>query len=177
MNATDLILLLILGVAGFRGFQRGFIVSLLSIVAFWVGIVLAFMFLDWGVRFLDDLIDGFTGILPYLAFILIFAGVAIGVNLVGKILKKTLDLTLLGNFDNFAGSVLAVLTWGFGISILIWLTHSVGLEIPTNWTAGSVLYSKIEPIAPMVIDVFSEYLPFIEHLFKSIADRLSPAVP
>lgn len=177
MNATDFVLLLILGVAGFRGYQRGFIVSLLSIVAFWVAIVLAFMFLDWGVQFLEDMIDGFTGLLPYLAFVLIFTVVAIGINIVGKVLKKTLDLTLLGNFDNFAGSILAILTWGFGISILIWLTNKVGMEVPDDWTSGSILYQKIEPLAPVVIEVFSEYLPFIKHLFKSIADRLSPGVP
>ena len=177
MNVTDIILLLILGVAGFRGYQRGFIVSLLSILAFWVAIVLAFMFLDWGVQFLDDMIDGFTGVLPYLAFILIFAGVALGINMVGKILKKTLDLTILGNFDSLAGSILAVLTWGFGISILIWLTNKVGIEVPDTWTGNSIIYQKIEPVAPVVIDAFSEYLPFIKHLFRSIADRLSPAVP
>jgi membrane protein required for colicin V production len=177
VNATDFVLLLILGVAGFRGYQRGFVVSLLSIVAFWVALVLAFMFLDWGVQFLDQLIDGFTGILPYLAFILIFASVAVGINILGKVLKKTLDLTLLGKFDNLAGGILAVLTWAFGISVVVWLSHNVGMEVPDGWAKGSIIYQKIEPVAPAVIDVFSEYMPFIKHLFKSIADRLSPAVP
>lgn len=177
MNATDFILLLILGVAGFRGYQRGFVVSMLSIVAFWVALVLAFMFLDWGVQFLDEKIDGFTGILPYLAFILIFVGVAVGINIVGKVLKKTLDLTLLGKFDNLAGSILAVLTWAFGISIVVWLSNNVGMAVPDDWAEGSIIYQKIEPVAPAVIEVFSEYLPFIKHLFQSIADRLSPAVP
>lgn len=177
MNTTDFILLLILGVAGFQGYRRGFIVSLLSILAFWIGIVLAFMFLDWGVQFLDEQIEGFTGMLPYLAFILIFAGVAIGINIVGKILKQTIDLTLLGKFDNVVGGIVGVLTWGFAISILIWLTSKVGLEVPVTWKEGSLVYSKVEPMAPIVIEVLSEYLPFLKRLFESISNRLSPAIP
>ena len=67
MNVTDIILLLILGIAGYRGYQRGFMVSLLSIIAFLIAIILAFFFLDWGVQMLDDLVEGFNGVLPYLA--------------------------------------------------------------------------------------------------------------
>ncbi len=177
MNVTDVVLLLALGAAGFRGYQRGFIVSLLSIVAFWVAIVMAFMFLDWGVQFLDDMVEGFTGLLPYMAFVLIFVVVAIAINVAGKLLKTTIDLTLLGKFDSFAGSILAILTWAFGISLLMWLTGKFGYEVPLDWSEGSLLYSKIQSMAPAVIDVFSEYLPFLEYLFESIAERLSPDNP
>ena len=177
MGITDIILLLVLGFAGFRGYQRGFIVSLLSLLAFWVAIVLAFMFLDWGVQFLDETIDGFSGLLPYMAFVLIFTVVAISISLVAKIVKKSIDLTPLGIFDNFAGSILGVLTWAFGISILIWLTGEFGVELPGNVGEDSILFSKIEPLAPMVIDAFAEYVPFLKHLFESIGERLSPDIP
>ena len=177
MSIADIILLLVLGFAGFRGYQRGFIVSLLSLLAFWVGIILAFMFLDWGVQILDGMIQGLTGVLPYLAFLLIFAAVGIGIGLIAKVLKKSIDLTPLGIFDNFAGSIMGILTWAFGISILIWLTGKFGLELPAHLSDNSMLYSKIEPLAPMVIDAVAEYVPFLKHLFESIAERLSPDVP
>ncbi len=177
MNATDIILLLILGFAGYRGYQRGFMVSLLSIVAFLVATVLAFYFLDWGVHMLDDLVEGFSGVLPYLAFVLIFIGVAIAINVIGKAFKTAIDLTLLGSFDSIAGGMLGVLKWAFGLSLLIWLSNQVGIEVPPGLQEGSLLYSKIEPVAPMVIDGISEYLPFLKSLFQSIAERIRPAIP
>jgi membrane protein required for colicin V production len=174
MSTVDIVLFVLLGIAGFRGFQRGFIVSLLSLLAFWIGIVLAFMFLDWGVQILDDMIEGFSGVLPYLAFLLIFAAVGIGIGIVAKVVKKSIDLTPLGIFDNFAGGLLAILTWVFGISLLIWLTGKFGVELPSHVQDNSILFNKIETVAPAVIDMFAEYLPFLKHLFESIAGSLSP---
>lgn len=177
MSTADIVLLLVLGFAGFRGYQSGFIVSLLSLLGFWVGIILAFMFLDWGVQILDGMIEGFTGLLPYIAFILIFAAVGIGVDIIAKVVKKSIDLTPLGIFDNFAGSILGILTWAFGISILIWLTDKFGIEWPGHFRDNSMLFSKIEALAPVVFDLFAEYVPFLKHLFDSIAERLSPDIP
>ena len=177
MNVTDIILLLILGFAGYRGYQRGFMVSLLSIIAFLIAIILAFFFLDWGVQMLDDLVEGFNGVLPYLAFVLIFIGVAIGINIIGKMFKKAIDLTLLGSFDSVAGGVVGILKWVFGLSLLIWLSQNVGIEIPLDMQKGSLIYSKIEPVAPFVVDSFSEYLPFLKSLFQSIAEHMRPVIP
>ncbi len=177
MSTIDIVLLLVLVFAGYKGYQRGFIVSLLSFLAFWVGIILGFTFLDWGVQILDDVIDGLSGVLPFLAFILIFAAVGIGIGIIAKVVKKSIDLTPLGIFDNFAGSLLVVLTWAFGISILMWLTDKFGIELPLHVRENSVLYSRIESLAPALFDLFAEYVPFLKHLFESIAGRLSPEIP
>lgn len=151
--------------------------SLLSIVAFFVAVILAFMFMDWGVTILDDYLEGFNGFLPYLAFALIFITAGASISLLGKALKKVLDLTLLGSFDNIAGAILGVTLWVFAISVFIWLTDRVGFELPNSWTQDSVLYEKIRWVAPMMIDGLSEYIPMIKDLFDSITDRLQPAIP
>lgn len=177
MNVTDVILLFLLGFAGYRWYHRGFLVSLLSILAFLIAIVIAFMFMDWGVNILDGMLDGLNGFLPYLAFILIFIATAIGISFAGKALKRLLDLTLLGSIDNLVGAILGVSLWIFGLSLLIWLTDSVGVEIPDSWTNDSVLYGKIAKIAPAIIEGTSSYIPMIKDLFESITERLQPALP
>ena len=152
-------------------------VSLLSIIAFIGAIILAFMFLDWGIRTLDNMIEGFNGVLPYLAFVMIFVGVAVAINLIGKMLKKAIDLTLFGSFDSIVGGIVGVLKWVFAISLLIWLSRNVGIEVPPDMQSDSLLYSRLEPVAPFIIDTFSEYLPFLKSLFQSIADHVRPANP
>ena len=176
MNIVDIILLVILGIAAYHGYQRGLFVSLVSIFAFFVGIILAFTFMDWGVEFLSNYIDGFIGFMPFLAFLIIFGVVAVLINIGGGMVKKAMDFTLLGNFDKIAGAFLGLAKWVIGVSLLIWLVQTVGIEIPHNWQESSQLYQKIEPVAPWIIDGFSEYWPFIKDLFESIKDRLQPSL-
>lgn len=176
MNVIDIVLLVILGLAAYKGYQRGLFVSLISIVAFFLSIILAFVLLDWGVDLLGSYIEGFKGFLPYLAFIMIFGAVALLINIGAGIVKKTMDLTLLGSVDNIAGALLGIVKWVFGASLLIWLTHAVGVEIPGDMQENSLVYDKIEPVAPWLIDSFSEYWPFIKSLFESIKERLQPSI-
>ena len=176
MNIVDIILLVILGVAAYNGYNRGLFVSLVSIFAFFVAIILAFMFMDWGVEVLSNYIDGFTGFMPFLAFLIIFGLAAVLINIGGSMVKKAMDLTLLGSFDKIAGALLGIVKWVVGASLLIWLIQTVGLEIPNNWQESSSLYQKIEPVAPWIIDRFSEYWPFIKDLFESIKERLQPTL-
>lgn len=176
VNIVDLIILVILGFAAYKGYQKGLFISLLSVVAFILSIVLAFVLLDWGVDLLGNYIEGFKGLLPYLAFIVLFGVVALLINLAGTLAKKALDLTLLGSLDNLAGAALGVIKWIFGVSLLIWLTHTVGIELPGEMHESSWLYSRVEPVAPWVIDSFSEYWPFIKSLFESIKERLQPPI-
>lgn len=176
MNIVDIVILLILGIAAYKGYQRGLFVSILSVIAFLVSLGMAFILLDWGVELLGDYIEGLKGLLPYLAFVMIFGVVAVLINLGGNMVKKAMDLTLLGSFDNIGGALLGVLKWIFGASLFIWLTQSVGIEIPNNMQEQSWLFNKIQPVAPWVIDSFSEYWPFMESLFQSIKERLQPAI-
>ncbi len=177
MNVTDTILVLILAFAGYQGYRRGFIVSLLSIVSFLAATILAFFLLGWGVQMFEEVVDGFNGFLPYIAFILIFLGVSIAINVVGRMLKKVIDLTLLGGFDSIAGGLVGIMKWVFGLSLIIWLSHQVGIEVPQSMQEGSLLYSKIESVAPFIVSSFSEYLPFLKSLFQSMADQSQPANP
>ena len=172
MNALDLVFLVILVLAGYRGYQTGFLISLISILAFVIATISAFALLHWGVQVLDEWIVGFSEVLPYLAFILIFAGVVILINIIGKILKKVIDLTLLGSFDNVGGGIIGVLKWVFGLSLLIWLVDYLGLTVPEDWLQGSVMYAKLEPVAPFIFESCGQYLPFLSSIFESITEGM-----
>ena len=171
MSTADLLILFVVGMAAYKGYQRGLFLSLLSIVAFIVSIVLAFVLLDWGVDMLGNWFDGINAVLPYLAFLMIFGGGSLLINLGGNLVKKAMDLTLLGSLDNVAGAVLGAIKWVFGASLIIWLIQTLGVEVPQSWQEESWLYAKIQPIAPWVLDAFSEYWPFLKSLFESLKER------
>jgi len=148
--------------------------EIVSLLAFVLAIIGGFKLLHSGMEFLDQHFEINSNLLPYIAFLLIFILIVVGLNLLGKILKKALDLTLLGSVDSLAGLILGTLKWAFGISVILWLTSYVGLLLPNLYTEDSILYSYIEPIAPVTVDYISTILPFANDLFEMIEDLIRP---
>ena len=146
--------------------------EVVTVLAFVLAIIGGFKLLHSGMAFLNTQFDIHGQLLPYLSFILIFIGIVLIVNLLGKLLKKVLNMTLLGPVDSIAGAIIAMIKWSFGISVLFWLTHSFGLQLPAGWTENSVFYPFLITWAPRVVAYFSSILPFAEDLFQLIRELL-----
>ena len=159
----------------YRGFRKGFLMEIISLVALILGIIGGFALLHQGMNWLDQNVDINGNLLPYVSFILIFLIIVIGLSLLGKLIKKILDMTLLGSIDSLTGGIIGVLKWAFGISVLLWLTTSFGLIIPEQTIEGSSLFGYIEPIAPVVVDYISTFFPFAQDLFESILKYIQPS--
>ncbi len=172
MNTLDIVLLALLLFGAFKGYQKGFLLEAVAILSFLLGIIGGFKLLHWGMSVLDERFDINGELLPYLSFILIFISIVILVNLLGKVVKRIVDMTLLGSVDNLAGALLAVFKWAFGISVVFWLSNSFGLNMPSSWTEGSFLYSYLLTFAPQMVEVISGVLPFADDLFQKIRELL-----
>jgi membrane protein required for colicin V production len=144
--------------------------ELIGIIALVLAILGAFKLLHTGIQFLNQYIPQYSNFIPFIAFIGIFIGILILVNIMGRLTKKFLDLTILGVFDNFAGAVIGIFKWAFLISIVLWLSLQVNLEIPDHLTDNSLLYPYIVDFAPTVGDYISAIFPFASDLFESIKD-------
>ena len=143
--------------------------ELATILAFVLAIIGGFKLLHWGMGLLDTHFEVNGNLLPYLTFILIFIGIILLVNLIGKMLKRVLDMTLLGSFDAFAGALVGLLKWIFGVSVILWLTTNVGLLIP-DYINDSLLYPYIINIAPSVVGYVAILWPLAEDLFHPIKE-------
>jgi len=154
----------------FLGYKKGLLLELIGIVALVLAVLGAFKLLHSGITLLTEYIPEYSNFIPFIAFIGIFIGIIILVNMIGRMSKKLLDLTILGVFDNFAGAVLGVFKWAFLISIVMWLTLQVNMTIPEKLIENSYLYPKLVNLAPTVGDYISSVFPFAKDLFNSIQD-------
>ncbi|MDN3687520.1 CvpA family protein [Cyclobacterium jeungdonense] len=173
MSTIDLIILGMLAVGAFSGYRQGLFIGLLSILAFFIGIILAFRFMHWGAELLAERVESLTFMLPFVAFILIFLAVTITIRILAYLVKQALDLTILGTFDNFAGSILGLLKWSIMISLLIWVAHSFEFEVPEEMRKGSVIYPMIVPIAPAMVSFLDDYTPIIDAAIATIKELVN----
>lgn len=170
MSTIDIIILIMLAIGAYSGYKQGLFIGLLSIVAFFIGIILAFKFMHWGADMMAERVESLTFMLPFISFIIIFFIVTIVIRILAFLVKQALDLTILGTFDNIAGSILGLFKWAVMISLLIWVGTSFEYKIPEKWVENSVIYPVIIPIAPAMVSLLDDYTPIIDQSIQAIKE-------
>ena len=170
MNTLDIILVVILGFGSIAGFRKGFVMEIVSILAFILAVIGAFKLLQVGMEFIQENFQLSGKLLPYLTFIIIFIAIIILTNLVGKSVKKMLDMTLLGSFDNLAGAIVGLFKWAFGISVLIWIFNYFQINPIVKYSEDSFVYPLVLSFAPTVVEYISALLPFAKDMFSSVRE-------
>jgi membrane protein required for colicin V production len=170
VHTLDIILLVPLLLGAYLGFKRGLLLELVGLVALVLAILGAFKLLHTGIEFLNQYIPKYGNFVPFVAFIGIFIGILILINLLGHLTKKLMDLTLLGSFDYIAGAILGIFKWAFLVSVVLWLTEQVHITIPEKLIRDSFLYPYILNFAPKIGNYVASVFPFADNLFESIQD-------
>jgi membrane protein required for colicin V production len=167
MNYFDLFLGLFILVAAIKGYMKGFVVEIFSLVAFFLGLFIAIEFTaPVALRFFGD--STYFELVAIGIFAAIFVGLIILINLVAKSIKKVLDLTPFGMFDNFLGSILSVAKLGLILSVLIWMFDSIGIELPSNQVKNSIILPYIIPIGPTAFELIGSIIPYFKNIFDTI---------
>lgn len=173
MKTLDIILLIPLVFGAIMGFKKGLLIEVIGIVAFVLAIIAGFKLMEVGITILSEYIDGYSELLPFISFIVIFLAIILLINMLGKLLKKMIDMTILGGFDRAAGAVVGLLKWAIGVSILLWLCLSFGVELPGQ-EEELILYPFLAELGPNLISKLDAVLPFAQDMLDSIKEMLSP---
>lgn len=158
----DIVLLLLILLGAFSGYRQGFLVSLFSLAALVLGVVGGFKLMGYAIVFLASRFDINETVLPYVAFAVVFVAILIAVNLLGKLLKASIDKTLLGHVDQAAGAGLGLLKSLFLLSVSLWILDALDFELPATWTSDSWLLPRVEAFAPRAAVWLGDYIPFFK---------------
>lgn len=142
-------------------------------MAFILAIIGGFKLMETGMVYLSEYFEDFGQLLPFISFLIIFLAIILLINMLGKLLKKMIDMTLLGGFDKFAGAILGLVKWAIGVSILLWLVNNFGIELPGQ-EEELVLYPFLTELGPKLIASLDVVLPFAQNMLESIKALLSP---
>ncbi|MFY0626486.1 MAG: CvpA family protein [Reichenbachiella sp.] len=173
MNTIDIVILVFLLIGAYSGYKKGLLMEIVTLAAFFIAIIAGIKLLDWGISILDNYIEGFDHVLPVIAFAVIFIGVIILLNYLGKSLKKILDMTLLGSLDDVGGAVIGVVKWALFISILIWIYESFAGEMIHESIETSYLYEPISKLGPTLLGIFSGLYPSFMEFFDQTKEQIN----
>lgn len=149
MNALDWALLAIVAVAAVRGFFRGFVVELASLLGVVAGIWAASRFsarvAAWA---------GLEGGQEWAGFAITFVAVLVLVHLLAKVITKAMDLAMLGLPNKVAGGLFGAVRSAFVLSVLLNLflawPRTAGL-LSAQAREGSLLCSPLRAFAPLIL--------------------------
>ncbi len=165
MNYVDVFLIAIFLLAAIQGYKRGLVLELFSLLAIFFGIFAAIRFS----RPLAAMIVGedseWIGFLKIVTFALLFIGISVIINLVARILRKTLQLAFLGWLDSIFGVFIGVVKWGFLVSMIVWMLMAGGFALPERDLSQSVIFPYIAHLGPKAVRFLDEAFPFMENLF------------
>ncbi|MGI4887114.1 MAG: CvpA family protein [Janthinobacterium lividum] len=165
MTALDLLLLLVLGVGAVKGFRRGLVLEVASLLAFVLAVVGGLSLLTATVPVVRHYVGEAYGLLPLVSFALVFGLILWGVHWLGGLLKTALHLTPLGFLDSLLGGAAGLLKWLLGLSLLLHGTGLAGLPLlGPQVVAGSQVLPVVRQATPLALRTTAYVLPVAKGL-------------
>lgn len=163
----DIIFAILIIVACIKGYQKGLIIALFSIIAFIIGLAAALK--------LSSLVAGWLGQnanisvkwLPFLSFALVFFAVVLLVRWGGKIIEKTFQMALLGWVNRLGGIIFYAALYIIIFSVFLFYAEKINLLNPETIHASQT-YTFVQPWGPIVIDNFGKIIPIFKDIFSDL---------
>lgn len=175
----DIIFIILLLIAIFRGYRKGLIVALFSIVAIIVGLAAALKLSATVAGYLQNNIDISAKWLPFISFIVVFLVVAALVNLGAKLIEKSFEMALLGWINRIGGILLFIILYVIIFSVFLFYAEKIHLFSEATIQSSKV-FPYVKPWGPKVIDSFGKILPIFKDMFTQLGEyfeSLSTKIP
>lgn len=163
----DFIFAVLLVLACIRGYQKGLIIAVFSMVAFIVGLAAALKLSTVVADRMKDTISVSAKWLPFLSFILVFFVVVLLVRWGGKLIEKSVQLVLLGWVNRLGGILFYAVLYLVVFSIFVFYAEKLQVLQPVVIRASQT-YPFVQPWGPEVIDGFGKLIPVFKDMFSQL---------
>jgi membrane protein required for colicin V production len=164
----DVIFLILMVLAVFKGIRKGFIVAVFSLLAFIIGLAAALKLSALVAKYLQEKmhLNGFW--LPTLSFLLVFIAVVLIVRWGAALVKKGVNMVFLGWVDMLAGIILYAILYVTVFSVFLFYATHIQLISP-EVQSFSKTYPYIAPFGPKVINLVGKIFPYFSHMFSDLS--------
>jgi membrane protein required for colicin V production len=176
MSIVDILILIPLGYAAWKGFQHGIIIEVFTLLALLVGIYAGIHFSDVTANWMKNSLGWDSEYLPAIAFTITFLGIGAMVYFAGKMIEQVVKVTNLTPINKAFGIVFAVLKMTYFVSVFMVLLESYdekGGFLPPSMKEKSLLYNPILKVSTTTIPALKESTLFVKNALQSDSTNLS----
>ncbi|OQX59543.1 hypothetical protein DRQ00_02370 [candidate division KSB1 bacterium] len=182
MNPLDIAILVVLAVFMLRGILNGFIRQILGLVGLIISLVLA-------IRWMSNVaavIVHYTGFSAQIAtavgFVGLFLLLYLGCIGLARLLRKIMQLAMLGWLDRLGGGTLGLVKGGILVSVLVLVMTIIPFGVSVRKLEHeSLLFRPMQRVAPSVFNLVRKWMPssgdFYQELKESLYDQTGKLTP
>lgn len=176
-NWIDVIVIILLLWALIKGYRKGFIIELASLLALVLGIFGAIKFADFTAAYLSENVNLPEDYTPLIAFALTFIVIVIGVHFLARLIQGFVKMIALNFFNRIAGAIFSACKTLLILSFVLFFVESIDQStqvIPRNVKKNSFFYYPLSGAAfdlmPKITN--SSYFEFLQNEFYEIKDAI-----
>ena len=154
MNYFDIIIIIPLLWGAFKGFKKGLIVEVASLLALFLGVWGGVKFSSVSAKYLGEMFNISEKLMPLISFSVTFILIVIIVFLIAKLVQKLVKAVSLSTINKLAGAAFGILKFTLIISVILTLTNNINSQlgfIESDVKNSSLLYNPISDLAPAII--------------------------
>ncbi len=163
----DIIFVVLMGLAFFKGSSRGLIVAVFSLLGFIIGMAAALKLSNVVAAKISAGTGSSGPWLPFLSFLIVFVAVLFLVRLGAKFIEKTVKFAMLGWLNKLGGIIFYGLLYAMVMSVLLFFLVQMKL-LSLATINSSYFYPYIKPLAPFVLDALGKIIPIFKDLFAQL---------
>jgi membrane protein required for colicin V production len=164
---VDLIFAVVMVLALLKGYQRGLIVGLFSLVAVIIGLAAAMKLSTVVAGYIGKAVKISDEWLPVISFAVVFLGVVLLIRLGANAIEKAIEVALLGWVNKLGGIILYAAIYILIFSVLLFYAEQVKLVKPET-IQQSVTYSFVQPWGPKAINGVGSIIPIFKDMFGEL---------
>lgn len=163
----DLIFVIILVLAIFKGYRRGLIVGIFSFLALIIGLAAAIKLSTIVAGYIGKAVNVSDQWLPIISFAVVFMLVVLLVRLGANLIEKSIEIAMLGWVNKLGGILLYASLYITVFSIVIFYAEQIHL-IKQETIQKSVSYSFVQPWGPKAINLLGSVIPWFKDMFAEL---------
>lgn len=153
--------------AVYKGYTRGFIVSIVSFCAIIIGLAAAVKLSAIVANWLRQSTHISSQWLPFLSFIIVMIGIMFLLRLVANVLQKSVEFLLMGWVNKIGGMLFYAIIYTLVFSVLLFYADKMNI-LKQETISVSKCYPFVQPWGVKVINGFGKIIPIFKDLFTQL---------
>ncbi|ANI90357.1 colicin V production protein [Arachidicoccus ginsenosidimutans] len=164
----DIITIILLALAIFKGYRQGVILAVFSFLAIIVGLAAAMKLSVIVAGYLNA--NGIQGKwLSFISFLLVLVIAVLLVRLAARLIQRLLETVLMGWANRLAGIALYAFLYLTIFSVVLFYVEKIELIKPETLNK-SLSYPFIKNLGPWLIDNFGKIIPWFKNMFTDLGN-------